>query len=68
MTLLPIVRGRQAVFASSPYVTSKRFYDLCLKHEVRTVGDLKTVLADDYVAKLLAKNREEAILFAQSLH
>lgn len=63
-----LVRDRQMVFASSPYVTSKRFYELCLKHEVRTVGDLKTVLADDYVTKLPAKNREEAILFAQSLH
>jgi len=62
-----LVLDRQVVFASSPYATSKRFYNLCLLHEVRTVADLRTALGEDYVTKLLAKNKEEAILFARKL-
>ena len=62
------VRERQVVFASSPYLTSRRFYDLCLKHDVRTAGDLRTALGEDGITKLLAKNKEEAALFAQNLH
>jgi hypothetical protein len=55
-------------FASSPHLTSRRFYDLCLQHDVRTAGDLSTALGEDAITKLLAKNKEEAALFAQSLH
>ena len=62
------VRERQVVFASSPYLTSRRFYDLCLQHDVRTAGDLRTALGEDVITKLLAKNKEEAALFAQNLH
>jgi len=62
------VRERQVVFASSPYLTSRRFYDLCLRHDVRTAGDLRTALGEDVITKLLAKNKEEAALFAQNLH
>ena len=62
------VRERQVVFASSPYLTSRRFYDLCLRHDVRTAGDLRTALREDAITKLLAKNKEEAALIAQNLH
>src|SRR5215472_3225218 len=62
------VRERQVVFASSPYLTSRRFYDLCLQHDVRTAADLRTALGEDAITKLLAKNKEEAALFAQNLH
>jgi hypothetical protein len=62
------VRERQVVFASSPYLTSRRFYDLCLQHDVRTAADLRTALGEDVITKLLAKNKEEAVLFAQNLH
>jgi hypothetical protein len=58
-----LVRNRQLVFASSPYLTSKRFYDLCLEHGVRTAG----ALGEREVTWLLAKNKEEANRFAQSL-
>ena len=62
------VRERQVVLASSPYLTSRRFYDLCLQHDVRTARDLRIALGEDVITKLLAKNKEEAALFAQNLH
>ena len=55
------VRERQVVFASSPYLTSRRFYDLCLQHDVRTAGDLRTALGEDVITKLLAKNKERQL-------
>ena len=62
------VRERQVVLASSPYLTSRRFYDLCLQHDVRTARDLRIARGEDVITKLLAKNKEEAALFAQNLH
>ena len=35
---------------------------------MRTAGDLRTALGEDGITKLLAKNKEEAALFAQNLH
>jgi hypothetical protein len=58
---------RQLVLASSPYLTSQRFYDLCMQYEVRTVAALKNVLGDKYTTELLAKNIQEAILFARQI-
>ena len=55
------VRERQVVFAGSPYLTSRRFYDLCLQHDVRTAGDLTTALGEDVITKLLAKNKERQL-------
>lgn len=35
---------------------------------LRTAGDLRTALGEDPITRLLAKNKEEAALFAQNLH
>jgi len=62
-----LVRDRQLVLASSPYLTSKLFYDLCLQHGVRTAGELRKALGEEDVTVLLAKNKQEASRFAQGL-
>ena len=58
---------RQLVLASSPFLASRRFYDLCLQYEVRTAADLKNLLGDKYTSELLAKNKQEAVLFARQV-
>lgn len=62
-----LVRDRQVVFASSPYATCLRFYDLCLAYEVKSAQELKEKLGTNYTTDLVAKNKEEAILFARRL-
>ena len=58
---------REAVFASSEFFTGKGFYDLCLKHEVRTSEELEKKVGPEYKEKLLAKNKEQGMAFARRL-
>lgn len=58
---------RDAVFASSEFFTGKGFYDLCLKHEVRTAEELEKKLGAEYKDKLLTKNKEQGMAFAHRL-
>jgi hypothetical protein len=55
------------VFAGSEFFTGKRFYDLCLEHEVRTPEELEKKFGPEYKDKLLAKNREQGMAFARRL-
>lgn len=61
------VPEREAVFASSEFFTGKRFYDLCLGHEVRTPEELEEKLGPEYKDKLLTKNKEQGMYFARKL-
>jgi hypothetical protein len=61
------VPEREAVFASSEFFTGKRFYDLCLEHEVRTSEELEKKLGPEYKNRLLTKNKEQAMYFARKL-
>ena len=58
---------RAAVFASTEFFTGKRFYDLCLEHEVRTSEELEKKLGPEYKDKLLTKNKEQGMAFARRL-
>jgi hypothetical protein len=58
---------REVVFASSEFLTGKRFYDLCLANEVRTPEELEKKLGAEYKNQLLAKNKEQALNFARQL-
>jgi len=62
------VLEREAVYASSEFFTGRRYYDLCLQHEVRTPEDLKEKLGAEYKNRLLAKNKEQGMSFARKLH
>ena len=62
-----LVPEREAVFASSEFFTGKRFYDLCLEHEVKTPEELEKKLGPEYNNKLLAKNKEQGMAFARKL-
>jgi len=59
---------REAVFVSSEFFTGKRFYDLCMGHEVRTPEELEKTLGPEYKNRLLTKNKEQGMLFARKLH
>ena len=61
------VPEREVVFAVSEFFTGKRFYDLCLEHEVRTPEELEKKLGPEYKDKLLAKNREQGMAFGRKL-
>jgi hypothetical protein len=60
------VRERQVVFANPSYLTSKRFYDLCPQHDLRTTGNLSphVVLSpqrhDRLEIRSLLRSRQEA--------
>ena len=58
---------REVVFASSEFLTGKRFYDLCLANEVRTPEELEKKLGAEYKNQLLTKNKEQALHFARKL-
>ena len=58
---------REAVFASSEFFTGKRFYDLCLEHEVRTSEELERKLGAEHKNKLLTRNKEQGMNFARRL-
>jgi hypothetical protein len=60
------VLEREAVFASSEFFTEKRFYDLCLEHDVRTPEELEKKLGPEYNNRLLTKNKEQGMHFAAS--
>jgi hypothetical protein len=62
------VLEREAVFASSEFFTGKRFYDLCLEHDVRTPEELEKKLGPEYKNRLLTKNKEQGMHFARKLH
>ena len=62
-----VVPEKEAVFASSEFLTGKRFYDLCLEHEVRTREELEKKLGSEYAEKLLMKNEEQGMAFAKRL-
>jgi hypothetical protein len=62
-----VVLDREAVYASSEFTTGRRFYDLCLQHNVSTADDLKRRLGDEYLNKLLSTNKDEGIRFARKL-
>jgi hypothetical protein len=58
---------REAAFASSEFFTGKRFYDLCMVHEVRTPEELEKKLGPEYKNRLLTQNKEQGMLFARKL-
>jgi hypothetical protein len=62
-----VVPEKEAVFASSEFFTGKRFYDLCLNHEVRTHEKLEQKLGPQYRHQLLNQNRQQGMAFARSL-
>ena len=61
------VPEREAVFASSEFFTGKKFYDLCLEHEVTTSEELEKELGPEYKNRLLTKNKEQGVYFARKL-
>ena len=58
---------REAVLATSEFFTGKRYYDLCLDHEVRTPEELEKKLGPEYRDRLLTKNKEQGLAFARRL-
>lgn len=62
-----LVPEREAVFASSEFFTGKRFYDLCLKNEVRTPEELEKKLGPEYKNAILTQNKEYGVSFAGRL-
>jgi hypothetical protein len=59
---------RGAVYASSEFFTGRRYYDLCIEHEVRTPEELEKKPGPEYRSRLLAKNKEKGMNFARKLH
>lgn len=59
--------GEKAVYASSEFTTGKRFYELCLRYNVKTNVDLKMVLSSRYYPELLNPNIKKSIIFAKKV-
>ena len=62
-----VVPEKEGVFASSEFLTGKRFYDLCLENEVRTHEELQKKLGPEYIDRLMSKNKEQSMVFAGKL-
>lgn len=65
--LSSVIPEKEAVFAGSEFFIGKRFYDLCLDHEVRTPEELEQKLGPQYRHQLLTQNKQEGMAFAQKL-
>jgi hypothetical protein len=62
-----VIPEKEAVLASSEFFTGKRFYDLCLDHEVRTPEELEQKLGPQYRHQLLTQNKQQGTVFARRL-
>jgi len=62
-----VVPEKEGVFATSEFLTGKRFYDQCLDHEVRTPEELERKLGPQYRQQLLSQNKQQGMAFARRL-